>query len=242
MKFSIIVEARSGSKRLPNKILLKIKNFSFLEYLLIRLIKIKNIENFIVATTKNIKDKAIIKIAKKNNFKYFAGSEKNVLKRVLGAAKKFSCQNIIRITSDCPLIDVRIIRKAIKLFKISNCDYLSNTIKRSYPDGMDVEIFKLSALKKASRYANSSTHKEWTTWSIIKNPKIFRIKQFISEKKFFNPKLGLTLDYFEDYVFLKKIILFFGVNKIIKCDEILRLLKKKKDWLKINDKVKRNIE
>ena len=241
MKFSLIVEARTGSRRLPNKILLKIKKKNFLEYLLIRLSKIKKINNFIVATSTNKNDRKIIQIAKKNNFKYFAGSEKNVLKRVIMASRKFSCKNIIRITSDCPLIDVRIIQKAMKLFENTNCDYLSNTIKRSYPDGMDVEIFKLSSLVKASRYANSTTYKEWTTWSLIQNPKIFKIKQFLSEKKFFNPKLGLTLDYFEDYIFLKKIILFFGENKIIRCDEILKLLKKKKSWLKINNEVKRNI-
>lgn len=241
MKFSLIVEARTGSRRLPNKILLKIKKKNFLEYLLIRLSKIKKIDNFIVATSTNKKDRKIIQIAKKNNFKYFAGSEKNVLKRVIMASRKFSCENIIRITSDCPLIDVRIIQKAMKLFENTNCDYLSNTIKRSYPDGMDVEIFKFSSLVKASKYANSTTYKEWTTWSLIQNPKIFNIKQFLSEKKFFNPKLGLTLDYFEDYIFLKKIILFFGENKIIRCDEILKLLKNKKSWLKINNKVKRNI-
>ena len=241
MNFSIIVEARSGSKRLPKKILLPIKKKNFLEYLLLRLKKVKEVNKFIVATTTNKNDIEIIKIAKKNNYKFYAGSERNVLKRVLDTSKKYSCKNIIRITSDCPLIDIRIIKKAIRIFKKSNCDYLSNTIKRSYPDGMDVEIFKYSSLIKASRLAKLPIYKEWTTWSIINNPKIFKIKQFVAEKQFYNPKLGLTLDYIEDYIFLKKIILFFGENKVTNCDEILNLLKIKKHWLKINNKVKRNI-
>ena len=202
MKFSLIVEARTGSRRLPNKILLKIKKKNFLEYLLIRLSKIKKIDNFIVATSTNKKDREIIQIAKKNNFKYFAGSEKNVLKRVIMASRKFSCENIIRITSDCPLIDVRIIQKAMKLFENTNCDYLSNTIKRSYPDGMDVEIFKFSSLVKASKYANSTTYKEWTTWSLIQNPKIFNIKQI---RYFTEIKLSIFIEFL--FFFWLKMIL-----------------------------------
>ena len=240
MKFSIIVEARIGSKRLPGKILYKIKRYTFLEYLIKRLKLVKQAKQIIIATTNNEKNSEIIKIAKKNKIKYFKGSQDNVLKRVIDAGKKFSCDVIIRVTSDCPVIDIEIIDQAIETYKNNKCDYLSNSNIRSYPDGMDVEIFSLKTLIKSKRYAKSLRAKEWPTWSIRSNPKIFKIINLIAPKELKWPKLGLTLDYYEDYLFLKKIILYFNESYKFNCYRIIELVNKNKEWLKINRNVKRN--
>ena len=117
MKVSIIVEARLGSKRLQNKILYKIKKKTFFEYLINNLKYLKNADEIIVATTLNKKDDKIANIAKKNKIKFYRGSETNVLKRVIDAGKKYRCNIIARVTSDCPLIDIKIIDKAILMFK-----------------------------------------------------------------------------------------------------------------------------
>lgn len=241
MTFSIILEARLGSTRLPNKILYRIKKYTFLEYLLKRLKLVKNVKEIILATTDNEKNDEIIKIAKRNKIKYFKGSEKNVIQRVIRTGKKFACQNIVRVTSDCPIIDPEIIDLAIESFENNKCDYLSNSIIRSYPDGMDVEVFSLKTLIKSYKFAKSPQHKEWTTWSIRQNPNKFKIINIISPKDLKWPDLGLTLDEYRDYCFLKKIILHYKETFKFKCIDVIQLLKKNKKWLLINKSVKRNV-
>lgn len=239
MKVSIIVEARLGSKRLPNKIIYRIKKYLFIEYLIKRLKLSKQAHEIIIATTRLEQDKKIVNIAKKNKIKYFQGSETNVIKRVIDAGKKFRCKTIVRITSDCPVIDVSIIDQAIIMFKNNVCDYLSNSHVRGYPDGMDVEIFKLKTLIKSYKYAKNQKYKEWTTWSIKKNPKKFKKLLLEPPKELYWPDLGLTLDEYKDYLFLKKIILHFKERVNFSCLDIIKLLNKKKMWLDINKNVKR---
>jgi len=209
MDFSIIIEARLNSRRLPNKILMKIKKYSFLEYLIKRLKLVKNVRDIIIATTDNEPNEEIIQIAKRNKIKWFKGSEKNVLLRVIKTGKYFKCKNIVRVTSDCPLIDPKIIDLAIESYKNNKCDYLSNTIVRTYPDGMDVEVFRMINL------IAPNDHK----W----------------------PELGLTLDEYPDFVFLKKIIMHYKETVKFNCIDAINLVKKNKEWLKINKNVKRNL-
>ena len=116
MKFAIIIEARKNSTRLPNKILFKIDKLSFLEFLIKRLKRTKLVKRIIIATTKK-NNKDIVNIAKKNKALWFCGSEKNVLKRVLDASKFFNVEYIVRITSDCPLVDPQFIDQAVDIFK-----------------------------------------------------------------------------------------------------------------------------
>ena len=241
MNYSIVVEARLGSTRLPNKILYKIKKYSFLEYLIKRLKLVKNAKEIIIATTNNEDNDEIIKIAKRNRVKCFKGLEKNVIQRVIKAGKKFLCKNIVRITSDCPIIDPQIIDLAIESYENNKCDYLSNTIVRSYPDGMDVEVFSLKALTKSYKYAKSPKYKEWTTWSIRQNTNKFRVINIVSPIDQKWPNLGLTLDEYKDYCFLKKIILHYKEGFDYNCEDVIQLLKKNKNWLKINKNVKRNL-
>ena len=239
MKVSIIVEARLGSKRLPNKIIYKIKKYLFIEYLIKRLKKSKQCNEIIIATTNLAQDMKLVGIAKKNKVKYFQGSKNNVIKRVIDAGKKFNCKTIVRVTSDCPVIDVSILDKAIAMFRNNNCDYLSNSHIRGYPDGMDVEIFNLKTLIKSYKYFKSEKYKEWTTWAIRKKSKIFKKLLLVPPKELYWPSLGLTLDEYKDYLFLKKIILHFKERVDFSCLDIIKLLNKKKEWLNINKNVKR---
>ena len=108
-KISIIIQARMGSSRLPNKVLLRYKNLSILDILINRLKNTRLIDKIIIATTNNKEDIKIVNYCKNNNIKYFRGSECDVLSRYYYAAKKYKIKNIIRITSDCPLIDYRIL-------------------------------------------------------------------------------------------------------------------------------------
>ena len=134
-RIAAIIQARINSKRFRGKILKKINNTRIIEILILRLKKSKKINDIIVACSNNKDDEKIIKICKKLKIKYFVGSEHNVLERYYNTAKKFKIQNIVRITSDCPLIDPFILDNLIEKYFSKKCDYASNTIDPTFPDG-----------------------------------------------------------------------------------------------------------
>jgi Spore coat polysaccharide biosynthesis protein F, CMP-KDO synthetase homolog len=119
INFLAVIQARLGSSRLPGKVLKKINNKTVIEFLIDRLKLSKKINKIVVATTSNVKDKKILQILKQKKISYYSGSEENVLQRYYRCAKKFNAKNIIRITSDCPLLDYRIVKKVVLEFEKS---------------------------------------------------------------------------------------------------------------------------
>jgi len=243
IKFAAIIEGRMTSTRLPGKILYEAGGKSFLWYLVKRLKKINDIDKIILATTLNKTDDKLINFAKKNKILYFRGSELNVKKRVLDAAKKFKVKNIVGITSDCPIIDHNLISQVIDTFKFNNVEFVSNCDFRSFPDGMDVAVYKTKTLGKSYSLTTSKYYREHVTLYIKHNKKIFDQINIVAPKNLSWSGLGLTLDEHKDYVLLKKIIEYFKNKKNIffSCEEVIKLLKKKKSWYKINLKVKRKV-
>ena len=240
-KFSAIIEARMNSSRLPGKILYKANNKPFLWHLIKRLKKVTQINQIILATTKNPIDNILVKEAKKNKIKFYRGEEDNVKKRVLDAAKKFNVKNIVGITSDCPIIDINLISQVIDTFKINNVEFVSNCDFRSYPDGMDVAVYKIQALQKSYKLTKSKYYREHVTLFMKHNKKIFKQINIVAPSNIFLPNLGLTLDEYKDYILLKKVIEYFFKRKnfYFTCDEVVKLLKIKKNWSRINSAVSR---
>ncbi len=217
MNFTAIIQARVGSKRLKKKILRKIGKKTVIEILLERLKYSKKINKIIIAIPNTKQNDSLFKKLKKLNYEVFRGDENNVLKRYYDCAKKFKIDNIIRITSDCPLIDPELIDNGIHLFKKNNIDYLSNVLTLSFPDGLDFEIFSFKALKKSMDEYLSKSEKEHVTQHMIRSNKIKKLN-LNSEENFSN--LRLTLDYEVDFLVIKKIIsnfknLKFNYNDII---------------------------
>ena len=163
-----IVQARFGSSRFPGKILKKIEGVTILEILIKRLLQSKKIKKIIIACSTNPKDNSIIKICKQVGVPYYRGSEKNVLERYYFTAKKFKVTNIARITSDCPLIDIDIVDQLIDRYHQNNYDYVSNSSPPTFPDGLDIEVFKFNLLEEAYTKVKSSYQKEHVT-PYIKN-------------------------------------------------------------------------
>ncbi len=241
-KIGIIIEARSTSKRLPNKHFYKVKKKTMLEYLLDRAKKIKNVNCIIVATTKNKSDDKICNLSKKKNINFYRGSEHNVTERVLKCAKKFKVDYICEITGDCPIIDIELVDQLISTF-ITNTkiiDYASHS--RGLPNGMDCQIFKTEILEKSFKeIKNNQEEQEHVTLNMRRNSKKYKMFYLTPSKKYYWPKLGITLDEIRDYNLLKKIILYFlnKNKKYFNCLDVIELLKKKKNWIKINQKVRR---
>jgi len=221
-KFSVIIQARMNSSRLKGKILMKIKNKTFLEILINRLKKSNKISKIIVATTNRYIDNKIIDFCKKKNIDYFRGPEKNVLKRYFLAAKKFNIKNIIRITSDCPLADPVLVDNFIQKFENKkNLHYLSNINPPTFPNGFDVEIFTFKILKYLNGQKLTDYEKEHVTLK-MKNSKFKKVN--IKNKNNLS-KLRVTLDDKRDLVFFKKLFKFLNYDYDISYRDILNLIK-----------------
>jgi len=239
-KISIIVEARMNSTRLPGKVLKNIIGKTVIELLLNRLKSIKKIDKIIIATTKNSKDDLIEEFANKKKFHVYRGDENNVMQRVMKAAEYYNTDIIVSITGDCPLIDPEIVDQAINLYKNNKAKYVSNCHIRSYPDGMDVQVYSLNTLKKSYTMTKSLLDREHVTLHIRKNPNIFPALHLIAPRSLFWPNLGLTLDDKLDFILIKKIFEKFKNKKNnFSLKEIIDYLKHNKKLLKINHNVKR---
>lgn len=239
-KVGCIILARTNSRRLPDKVLLPVLGKPILYWLIKRIKKIRSIDKIILATTLNKSDDILVNFAIKNKIKFFRGSENNVVKRLYDAAKKFNLKNILEITGDCPIIDINIIEQLLDIYKKNSVEYVNNCNYRSYPDGMDVQIFDLNALKKTIKQTKNKIELEHIGLYQMRNPKKFKTINMIAPKNLFFPLLGLTLDEKKDYILLKKIIEYFGKeNPYFTCEEVIRLLNNKKEWNKINSDVRR---
>lgn len=227
-----------GSTRLPGKVLLKINEKSVLEHVVFRLQRVKSINEIVIATTLSPLDDLIVLESDRLKVKWFRGDEIDVLSRYYYAAKESNAEIIVRITSDCPLIDSEITDDIVSFYieKAREYDYVSNTIVRTYPRGLDTEVFTFKSLEKAFLESEESRDREHVTPYIWDNSEIFRVAQYTNSVDF--SKLRWTLDTQEDLVLIKQIYENFPVNSYFSMKQILALLKEKPYLQEIN----RNIE
>jgi spore coat polysaccharide biosynthesis protein SpsF (cytidylyltransferase family) len=205
----LITQARLGSKRLPKKVMLEISNKSLLEIHLERLKQAKEIDKIIVASTTNKSDELIYNKSIKLGFDCYRGSEENVLDRFYKAVKDHNPKWIVRVTSDCPLIDPILVDSVIKFVKKSDKDYGSNVLIEHFPDGQDIEVFKFSALQKAWKKATLKSELEHVTPFIKKNSDfngkdVFSSINFPSKKNY--SKIRMTVDEKEDLELIKVLV------------------------------------
>ncbi len=218
--FLLVVQARTESKRLPKKVIKKLSNSDVISIILKRLKKCKNVDKIIVATCKDKYYEKLIKILNKNNIDCFVGSKKNVLKRFYDLSKKYNTKNIVRITADCPLVDWKIIDSMIGKFKKNKFDYFCNTNPRTFPDGLDVEIFTMKALKASFDKSVKNFDKEHVTSFIINSNK-FKKSSISYYKNFGN--IRFTIDNQKDYYFFKKVFNNFYPNIFFSWKDVINM-------------------
>ena len=241
MKIVSTIEARMTSSRLPGKVMMEAAGKPMLQHLIERLQRVDLIDEIVIATTTNDTDNLMEEFSKKLSVNIFRGDEDDVMNRVIGAAQSVNADILVEITGDCPIIDPGIIEQTIQVYLNNNVDYVSNNNIRSYPDGMDVQVFALEQLEKSSRMTDDPLDHEHVTLHIRNNPEIFSHINLFSTPELYFPDLGLTLDEKSDYDLLKKIIEhFYGIKKpFFSCLEVLDFLKDNPSLIEINRCVER---
>ena len=237
LKILAIVQARMGSSRLPGKVMKDINSTPAIGLLIKRLRLSEKLSEIIVATSSNKNNFPLIRYLESIDCKVFQGSEDDVLGRYFKAAKQFSADVIIRITGDCPLVDSKLLDKAVQEFIDSKCDYLSNNNPPSFPDGLDIEIFSFEKLQEAYETTTDLSDREHVTLSMKNNG---RVKKFNIENNENLAHLRWTLDEAEDLNVIRKIFKYFHPKINFDWQEVLSLYKIQPDIFKENMKIKRN--
>lgn len=231
-----IIQARTGSTRLPKKICLDVMGKPVFWHFLERVRAAKIVEKILIATTTNPEDQVIVNFANEHGIEFFRGSECDVLDRFYQTAKKFSVDIIVRVTPDCPLIDPHIIDKVIKYFLTNTFDYATNTLPFTYPDGLDVEIFSFLALRKAWEEAKRLLEREYVTLYFRGHPWIFKLGNVKNDKDL--SYLRWTLDEKSDLEFVRQVYeRLYEQGKIFYMEDILKLLQEYPRLMNLNAKV-----
>lgn len=234
----IIIQARMGASRLPGKPLKEVLGRPLLFYLIERLKQCKYADAIVVATTKRSQDALIVDCAKKFHTDTVRGEEEDVLSRYALAAKKTKADVIVRITADCPLMDPSLVDQMIEAFLLKgDLDYFSNTLDRTFPRGLDVEIFSRAALEKAYFEAKEAEEREHVTPYFYRHPESFRMENFSFEKNVSSHRW--TVDTEEDFELIKRMIeALYPKNPHFGLKEMLALIQENPEWEEINRHVK----
>ena len=231
-----IIQTRMGSTRLPNKVLMDINGVPSLKFMIDRVNKSNLLDKIVVATTENELDDEIVNFSHSNDICCYRGSENDVLDRYFQAAKKYGANTIVRLTSDCPLIDPELIDKTINLFNEKQVDYAANAVPpeiKKYPDGSDVEVFSFKSLERAWTEANDIKDREHVTFYFWKRNQDFTTAML--ENNYDWGKYRITVDYKEDLKLVRKIVEILKIqNKFGYTHEIIEILKENKELYDIN--------
>jgi spore coat polysaccharide biosynthesis protein SpsF len=238
MKVVIINQARMTSTRLPAKVMKLVLGKPLLEYQIERLKRVKLAEQIVVATTINDTDQPIVDLCDRLSIPYYRGSEDDVLARYHGAAIAHQADIVVRVTSDCPIIDPHVIDQAIQFYidAYPNYDYVSNCSIRTYPRGMDTEVFSFSALDKAFHQATAQPDREHVTTFISRQSNRCKLGQVNYFENYSNHRW--TVDTPEDFELIRRIIetLYF-LKPEFSLEDCLELLSQNPEWQIINNHV-----
>ena len=235
-KIGAIIQARTSSTRLPGKVLKELpygSGITALAQVIRRLKRSKKIDDIIIATTTGKEDDVIVDISAKERVKHFRGSKEDVLSRYYLSARENNLDVIVRITSDCPCIDPDIVDSIIEKHLKTKADYTSNTLKRTYPHGLDAEAVSFKTLEDVYNNADRAEDKEHVTFYIERNAGDYKIEQIESPRKLYAPDIRITLDTEEDYCLLSFVYDYLYIkDKPFTAYDIVKLFKEK-PWLKL---------
>lgn len=237
-KIVIVVQARMSSSRLPGKVMLPILGESLLYRMIGRLKMTRHEAQIVIATSEEPGDDIIEQEASKIGIPCFRGSLNNLLDRHYQVAKQYNADIVLKIPSDCPLIDPRVIDQVLDVYfdHPGQFDFVSNLHPATFPDGNDVEIMTMACIEKTWKEASRQLELEHTTPYIWENPEKFKIYNVVwNTGNDYSMTHRFTIDYPADYEFIKTVFEeLYPKKPDFSCEDILELLEKRPDIYQIN--------
>ena len=242
---TLVIQARMNSTRFPNKVMSDLSGAPLIERILQRVKRVKKIGKIIIATTKRKEDNILVEIAKSNKVEIFRGSENDLVDRYYQAVKGKSVGHILRLPADNPIPDPLEYNRLISYHLKTNNDFSSNIcnfMSNGYPDGFGVEIFTINSLKKIWRNEKRKKFREHVALNFYdykkdkKNIKFnFKIGTVKCPKEISRPKLVFDVNYYKDYLFIKKIYEYFlPQKKFFTASDVVKWYEKKYSRKELN--------
>jgi len=233
----LINQARMTSTRLPGKVLKPVLGKPLLAYQLARLQRAKRVDEIVVATTLNAADDPIVDLCRELGVSVYRGDELDVLDRYYQAAKEHAADVVVRVTSDCPVIDPAIVDQVIAAYASGGYDYIANTRERTYPRGMDTEVFSMRALTEAWQEGRLPYEREHVTPFLYRHPERYRIGNVASGRDLGQHRW--TVDTPEDFDLIERIIgALYPAKPEFTLDDILAQFALHPDWMQINQHIR----
>jgi len=233
IKNLVILQARMSSSRLPGKVMMPLNGMPMIFWQIQRLMQATSNLELVVATSIHPTDDPLVEYLLSKNLKVHRGALTNVFSRFLEISESQKYHAMIRITGDCPLFMPEILDTMLSVFNESNVDYLSNTLKRSFPDGLDIEIFRKGVIEKLATLSLTHEEMEHVTLGIYSRPNEFSLLNYSNSSDLSD--LRWTVDYREDFDFVAKVYSHFAGREVnFRYREVL-------DYLKINPEVGSNL-
>ncbi len=231
VKYGVILEARMGSSRLPGKTLMDICGEPLIKRVIDRIKCSRRIDKIVLATTSNAKDDILADYMNEIGVDVYRGSEENVLQRVVFAAEEFFIENIIELHGDNPFLDSSIIDAAIEQYEETKCDYISNTIEKTFPMGLRVQVFTTESLRYIYDTVNDDAVNEHVSLYYYENPDVYHIENLIASENIHRPEIRLTVDTEEDFQFVSEIYSIIIENNLypnFKTTDVLNIIDQQK--------------
>lgn len=235
MKVVCIIQARMGSSRLPGKVLMDIAGAPMLARVVARVRRARALDEIVVATTLNNEDQALVDFCESNNIPCWRGDETDVLSRYLGAARVHEAGAVVRVTSDCPLIEPRLIDRVVGLVRAGGCDYASTTLTRTYPRGLDVEAFTMESFESLAREVKEEYERVHVTPRYYQNPDQFRLSGIEAERDYSG--LRWTVDTAADMALVREIYAHFEGRDDFDWRQVLALFESRPELAAINAEI-----
>lgn len=240
MRAVIIVQARMTSTRLPGKVLLPLAGEPMLTRLVERLRRVRRVDEIVIATTTNATDDPIATLCAQLGVACHRGSEHDVLSRYADAARLHAADVVVRITSDCPLIDPALVDQLIATFEEGGSDYITNMQPPTWPYGMAVEVFSAAALAQAHAEATQESEREHVTPFIYWHPGRYRIRNVSSPQDLSAQRW--TVDTAEDYELVRRLFeALYPVRPQFALADVLATLDAHPDWMRINQHIEQKV-
>ena len=237
MKVVAIVQARMGSTRLPKKVMKPICGTPMIGLLLARLSKAETVDQIVVATSTDLVNEPLVKYTESLGYACEQGSENDVLSRFVQVMDRHAADVIVRITGDCPLVDPELVDQCVTAFLESNVDYFSNVGPPTYPDGLDIEVVKASALQKANTETRSDFDREHVT-PYVRESECFTHKSLCHDQDLSG--LRWTVDDPDDFKVIEQVYQHFSSEIHFSWKEVLKLQKEQPSLFEINQQTTRN--